>query len=656
MRLLSESFLLSIVKALASFLMLLPHAVSLWIASVFGHIGYFTLPKKRKVMYANLKTVYGNTKTPAELRSICRNVFVNFTKSVVELLCLPKIKAQGFDRFVTTQGWDIVRQSLEQGKGVILLAVHTGNWELASIVGCAQGEPYNIIANEQSKTPLFNQYLNNRRAIAGAKIIAPGTATRDIIRALKNNEIVTLVADQGGSDGSAVKFFGKTASMSTGAIRLALKYGIPICPVWINRTSQTHHVLRVFPPLQLPSGPDAEENMLMATQKAADLFSSLIKDYPSEYMWFYKVFKYTTEPSVLIVDDGRTGHLRQSQAAAQILISALTKKDHQPVERLVPVIYKSRIATKLCALYAALAQWLPFLCREDALKLFLTKESYLDLTSVKADYIISCGSTTGSINFLLSRCYMAKSICLLKPGLVSWNNFDLVFVPGHDDPPPLLKTKLVVTKAALNLITPAYLKEQGAKLEERYPDLKSSVRTKIGVLLGGDTKGVEYKEENIHSLIHQIKDAAQHFNADILLTTSRRTPTHIDTMIAAQLKSHPRCKLCIIANQENIPEAVGGIAALSDLLIVSGESISMVSEAVCAGKMTIVFSPDDDYNSNSPNKYDRFVLSLSEQGFVVAASIKDVSASIADMLRKKVSLKILDDRTVAQSAVEELVS
>ena len=140
-----------------------------------------------------------------------------------------------------------------------------------------------------------------------------------------------------------------------------------------------------------------------------------------------------------------------------------------------------------------------------------------------------------------------------------------------------------------NLINAAYLKEQSEGLIKHYSHLKGNVRTKFGVLIGGDTKGVKFDEDQIRELIDQIKEAALHYNADILLTTSRRTPAAIEQIIVKELKNFERCSLCIIANQRNIPEAVGGILGLSDLVIVSGESISMVSEALSSGKAPLCF-------------------------------------------------------------------
>ena len=73
-----------------------------------------------------------------------------------------------------------------------------------------------------------------------------------------------------------------------------------------------------------------------------------------------------------------------------------------------------------------------------------------------------------------------------------------------------------------------------------------------------------------------------------------------------------------------LPEAVGGILGLSDLVIVSGESISMVSEALSSGKRTIVFSGGKQYRDTPRDKYEDFVLKLNDQGYLMVTSVKDL--------------------------------
>jgi len=650
-----KSFLFVGIKIAAFFFMLLPMGVSLWIGRCLGAIAYYFLSKKRKVVYANLKTLYASERSPSQIRALTKEVFVNFIQSAVELLCLPKIKRLGFEKFVDLQDKENIDKAVALGRGVILLAIHSGSWELASVVGGVTKARYHVVANDQSKLPQLDHMLNEYRSIAGAHVILAGVATKEIIRAMKDNEVVSLVLDQGGKTGLPVPFFGKTASMSTGAMRLALKYGSAVCPVWIERRRNGKHMLRISPSMSLDVTGDMEKDLSVNIAKAANHFEIQLREHPAEYMWFYKVFKYSNQSQVLIVDDGRTGHLRQSQALAKNLREVLKRKDKSVDEHIVSLQWRGPRAISLFSFYVCLAQYFSFLRREDCLKLFLTNASYNDVMKHKADYVVSCGSQAAGVNFILSQNHLARSISILTPGLISKERFDVVVSPEHDRSKALQRSRLIRSKVAPNLIDAAYLKEQSEGLIKYYSHLKANVRTKFGVLIGGDAQGVKFNEDQIHELIDQLKVAALHYNADIILTTSRRTPEAIEQIILKELKGFERCSLCIIANQRNIPEAVGGILGLSDLVIVSGESISMVSEALSSGKKTIVFTPHGQYREEPRDKYEDFVLKLNAQGYLMTTSIDDLKFKISQLLSRKITLKTLDEQSIIQSGLEAIV-
>jgi len=650
-----KSLLFVAIKILAFLFMLMPMKFNLWMGRVLGRLGYHFLSRKRKVVYANLKTVFAATHSPAQLRALTRDVFINFIQSAVELLCLPKIKRLGFDDFVEVQGKEHVDDALALGRGVIFLAIHSGSWELASVIGGVVEGAYHVVVNDQSKLPELDKMLNEYRTIAGAHVITAGVATKEIIKAMKDNEIVSLVLDQGGRAGLIVPFLGKTASMSTGAMRLAFKYGCALCPVWIERRGNGKHVLTAFKALDLTVTGDLEKDIYVNILKATTHFERLLRAHPQEYLWFYKVFKYSSQVRVVIIDDGRTGHLRQSQAVSSHLGEVLKKKGKSVEENVVALQWKSPWALSMFSLYAKLAQYLYFLRNEDCLKLFLTEASYNDVIKCKADFVVSCGSQCAGVNYILSQNHLAKSISILTPGLLSKERFDVLVLPEHDNPRTLKRSRLIIPKVSPNLINASYLKDQSEGLVKHYSHLKGSVRTKFGILIGGDAQGVKFDVNQIRELIDQVKEAALHYNADILLTTSRRTPQAIEQAIVREFKNFERCSLCIIANQRNIPEAVGGILGLSDLVIVSGESISMVSEALSSGKRTIVFSPHGPYGDKPRDKYEDFVLKLNDQGYLMVSSVYDIKPKIAQLLSHKITLKGLDDRNIIQHGLEAII-
>ena len=53
----------------------------------------------------------------------------------------------------------------------------------------------------------------------------------------------------------------------------------------------------------------------------------------------------------------------------------------------------------------------------------------------------------------------------------------------------------------------------------------------------------------------------------------------VDQLLHKRPRKHPRCPLLILTGQNNVPEAVGGILELSDIHVVSGDSILMVPGA-----------------------------------------------------------------------------
>ncbi|MCK5082747.1 MAG: mitochondrial fission ELM1 family protein, partial [Candidatus Omnitrophica bacterium] len=212
------------------------------------------------------------------------------------------------------------------------------------------------------------------------------------------------------------------------------------------------------------------------------------------------------------------------------------------------------------------------------------------------------------------------------------------------------------TYAAPNLVMEEYLKEQSQALLNRYSHLKDNLRAKIGLFIGGDGKTVFLSDRQIKVLIRQVKEVLTEINMDILITTSRRTPARIEQRLFKEFKKHPNCPLLILANRENVSEAVGGILGLSDIVVVSGDSLSMVSEAASSGKSTIVFSPQMKAKVlKGGNKHRAFAERLNAQGFVLSSSVNDLGQSIYNVAKGKIQTKKINDDEIILEAVRKVI-
>ena len=652
-----EFLLYYLVRSFAFIVSSLPLSVSLWIGKVIGIMAYYFNSKHKAQAYANLKIAFAKTKSLNEIKKIIKQLFINYGQNLIELLCLPKMSQEKFSRYVAVEGKEHICEGRKKGNGVILLAMHFGSWEVASRMVANMEFPYKYFVKPQGKYSRLNDLLNSYRQSAGSIVLSRGEGTRDFVQGLKDNEVIGIVVDQGGKDGVLVPFFDRLASMSVGALRMGLKRDIPICFVIIIRQETGGHRLIIHSPFNLEKTGNLETDLTVNLKKVVNLMEDYIKKYPQEYMWFYKIWKYSNEASVLILHDGKIGHLRQSETVAKMTQKLLTERGIASTQEIIEVHFKSDFLQKLFALLSVILHPLIFVGRLEMLQWVLTEQSFRKLMSVKADFIVSCGSSTAAVNYALSKDNTAKSIVVQKPGLLNFQKFDLVILPQHDIPKKdILSQRVAVTKGAPNLIDEEYLQEQSRKLQNRFSHLKGRTKFKIGLFVGGDSKNVYLSDQQMKVLIHQLREVGGTLNADLLITTSRRTPSRIEQMLHHEFRKDPLCPLLILANRDNVPEAVGGILGLSDIVVVSGDSISMVSEAASSGKYTVVFSPQKrDVFLHATNKHEEFIEQLNAQGFILSSHVKDIGQSIYEIAKNKIQTKKIDDNKIISEALRYII-
>jgi len=276
------------------------------------------------------------------------------------------------------------------------------------------------------------------------------------------------------------------------------------------------------------------------------------------------------------------------------------------------------------------------------LRTFLQKGDYKSLIGMKPDIIISCGQAIAPINYVLSRENMSKSIVVMRPSILSTRRFDLAVIPKHDSPPK--RKNIVVTEGALNLIDEDYLRKQSEKLMRLSP-------VTIGLLIGGDTKDFHLDEDTISQVIKQIKSASEKLDADILVTTSRRTSKEVEIKVKEELKDCPRCKLLVIANEKNIPETVGGILGLSQIIVTSPESISMISEAASSKKYVLVFK-----SLGLNNRHWRFLDHFAKNKYIyMVDNPLDLSKKIEDIWLNRPPIHALRDNLLVSEAIKRIL-
>ncbi len=641
------------VKILSIIFTLIPTKLALKIGSILGILAYYVDIKHKAVAYDNISIAFPGKSIP-ERKEIVRGLFINFALSLVELLRLSVVTTSYFEKYIEFEGRRHIEDAVKKAKGLIFLAVHFGSWELSNIICVKLGLTYKVIAREQKRYSKLNELLNSYRQALGTVVVTRGITTREIVKSLHNNEVVGMVADQGGRDGCLVDFFGKDASMPTGAIRLALKLDAPVLLAFIVRKHGPFHQVIIKSELELVKTGDLEQDTLVNLKQVVKTAEEVISNHPEQYMWFYKIWKYSLSRSIVILSDGKAGHLRQSEAMANLLKEGLSRRGFISSVKIINVNFKNQFSRQAVTFCAFLAK--KRLCKSClwCLSNFFKGSSFEQLTSAPADFVISCGEALSAVNFIYSAERSAKSIVILKPKALGFGRFDLVVVSKHDHPPE--RDNIALTEGAANLISGTYLAQQAKILLNSFPQLAQSQKFRIGLLLGGDTKKYILTKELAEKALTQISQACEELDCELLISTSRRTSEEVVGFLKKEISASPRCKLLIIASENNHPAAVGGILAVSGAVIVSGESISMVSEAASSGKDVVVFRLSGRKRFNrSKDKHEMFLQHMADNGYINLVEPEQIGRALSNIILDKKQTKRLDNNLVLAEALEKII-
>ncbi len=623
----------------------LPAGVSYAAASALGMAVYYMDCKHRSIVYANLKTAFGSRWSPGELRRQVKRWYRCFALNFLEIFFIPVIDNSYIRKYIQFEGFGYVEEGFKKERGVVFIGMHAGSWELSNVVCSHLGFPFAVFIRDQ-RLPRLNRLLNSYRTEKNTRVISRSHQLREVVSVLKENASLGITVDQGGRDGIRVPLFGKTASMASGGIRLGLRYGAALIPVFLTRIKGPYKKVFLSPPFELERTGDQEKDIEVNLRKLVSVFERYIAEHPCEYLWSYKVWKYSDARKILILSDGKAGHRKQSEALAETVKGYLRDKNINADSAAVEVRFKKggwrRAVISLCSRFSG-----KYGCQGclRCMRAFLSRETYEILSRMKPDIIISCGSSLAPVTHILSKENASFSMVIMRPSLFSAGDFNAVIAPRHDRLPD--RKNVIVTDGALNLIDEASAQSQAALLDA---EARISRRPVIGLFIGGDTKDFQLRPELLTGVIREIKQALESLNGELLVTTSRRTPASVEELFEREFGGYQRCRFLVIANKKNFPWAIGGITGKSDILVTSPESISMISEASSSGKYALVFDAP-----GLRKRHRRFLENLKERKYIYLAGAGTLCGVITDLWRNKPPVNVLNDRAVVREALRRFL-
>lgn len=636
----------TLVRAIGALLCHLPPSVAVWCGERLGALAYWLQPKRARIGMLNLRAAFDGRITIPEARRIIAACFWQLGAGIIELLRLPVIDQAYLERYITIKGRQHIEEAAASGRPVVLLTGHYGNWELSSIVAALMGYPIVALARAQKKFPRLYRLLVSYRESKGCTVVHKGGTMKRLIAAIDEGRMVGIVGDQASRQGIFVDFFGRPALFARGPFELAYRKHAIVLPAFIHRVRGPYHRIVVEPPLTLPWEAPESEVVRQGIEQFAHLLARHIVEEPSQWLWMHKRWKHTPSRRCLVLSDGKAGHLKQSLA----LVEAVRERRPDVSHDVLDVRYRSRLAR---ALAVAWSWWVPAGLGADwCLAWTLAPQSAAALRRRYADLIISCGASTAPANLLWARANHAKAVILMNPAPLPLRRFHLVIAPLHDQLPQ--RRNVVHTTGAINRMTDAELQQASVRLRS-HPQFKAALAPPvIGVFIGGDTHHYALTTAFTQALIEQVLTACEALDGRCLVTTSRRTSPAVEYWLAQRLGAHPRCPLLLIASRDPLNGTMSGMLGSADVAVVTGESISMVSEACAAGRPVVVVEPPLRGRS-TVTKHQRFLRGLATEACVSIVPIPDVALALQRALTQRQSTKRLDSLAPARKAVIQLL-
>ena len=206
----------------------------------------------------------------------------------------------------------------------------------------------------------------------------------------------------------------------------------------------------------------------------------------------------------------------------------------------------------------------------------------------KYDLVVGTGSTTAYATKVLAKKLGAKSVIMMLPHRYIYD-YDIIFAQRHDNPPK--RENIIEIPANFSYVEPK--------------GIYQARRESIGIVIGGDNKLFRMSKEMIKEQLDTI--VKMYTNHEIAITTSPRTPTEVEKMIESYTFEYE------VIFSKNPINPIPDFLAQCETVFITGDSTSMISEAVSYGSSNVVVLP---LESKVKNKFTRFVAMLEEEGYL----------------------------------------
>lgn len=262
------------------------------VAAAVSEICYHFFRRQRQALNENFAWLLGSTDR-RQVDALARRAFRNFGKFVVDFIHAPVLDRQEVRRRLVFSQWEELDEAVASGRGVLLVTIHLGVWDLGAASLAAYDYPINAIADNFGYAKM-NDLVHGSRRRLGMKVIPTERVGPSVFRALKRGEILAMLIDTPPPDQAiTVDFLGAPAKVSAVPARIALRTGAWVVPAVIPRGPEKDTLVRPLLDFRSaryePTG-DEKRDVEALTRLIMGALERHVREYPEQWYIFHPVW------------------------------------------------------------------------------------------------------------------------------------------------------------------------------------------------------------------------------------------------------------------------------------------------------------------------------------------------------------------------------
>ncbi len=286
----------TLARTLLGFLAMLPRRAAVWLMTNLAGLAYHVLGGLRRVAMINLNIAFPEL-NDADRKRLAKGSFRNLGRVLGEMSHFGSATAASVRELVEFPMDPGVREEIRrlraEGRGVVLVSPHLGNWEVL-VLGWAVFESPLCYLARPLDNPLVEQLTVDLRTKLGNRPINKTHSFMTAARALRREGQLGILADVNAhpKEGVFVPFFGLPACTPSGAALLAMRTNAGIlvmCGAWDEKNDRyvAVHGRMVYP----SKTGDRRRDIVETTAAFTAEVEKLVRQFPDQWMWIHKRWK-----------------------------------------------------------------------------------------------------------------------------------------------------------------------------------------------------------------------------------------------------------------------------------------------------------------------------------------------------------------------------